>query len=317
MHYDFTHLKEFRYWVQKVLPLTYDDSLSYLEVLSKVTEYLNTTIEELNRMGDAVEYLNDLGEGWDARLEAMETRLAAMNAEIEAQNANITTKFSEIDAKFDAQDARIDDAISQLTALIQNEIEDAKRELTAIINEQLAAFAELLENNNKTLKQWVEDTLEEFKQSIPSFEDVIVVDPTTGELTDLQTALNHIYSGGKISYGALSCFEWIEVGLTWDEFENHMFYSLPQGLTCDELMRVARKHIYNVFKAAHAAYDMATGAFSNVVSQISRLAMYTANAGSLTFAEFDAMDNTVDTLVSYGKTCYDYAWNSNSFIEGV
>lgn len=192
MHYDFTHLKEFRYWVQKVLPLTYDDSLSYLEVLSKVTEYLNTTIEELNRMGDAVEYLNDLGEGWDARLAAMETRLAEMNAEIEAQNANITSKFSEIDAKFDAQDAKIDDAISQLTALIQNEIEDAKRELTAIINEQLAAFSELLEINNKTLKQWVEDTLEEFKQSIPSFEDVIVVDPTTGELTDLQTALNHI-----------------------------------------------------------------------------------------------------------------------------
>ena len=37
----------FRYWCQKVLPLVYDDSLSYYELLNKVVVYLNNTIEDV------------------------------------------------------------------------------------------------------------------------------------------------------------------------------------------------------------------------------------------------------------------------------
>lgn len=36
----------FRYWCYKVLPLVYDDSLSYYEVLCKVVDYINKMIEE-------------------------------------------------------------------------------------------------------------------------------------------------------------------------------------------------------------------------------------------------------------------------------
>jgi hypothetical protein len=38
-------LKHFRFWCQKVLPLVYDDSLSYYEVLCKVVEYINNLID--------------------------------------------------------------------------------------------------------------------------------------------------------------------------------------------------------------------------------------------------------------------------------
>lgn len=36
----------FRYWCYKVLPLVYDDSLSYYEVLCKIVDYINKMIEE-------------------------------------------------------------------------------------------------------------------------------------------------------------------------------------------------------------------------------------------------------------------------------
>lgn len=36
----------FRYWCYKVLPLVYDDSLSYYEVLCKIVDYINNMIEE-------------------------------------------------------------------------------------------------------------------------------------------------------------------------------------------------------------------------------------------------------------------------------
>lgn len=41
-------LKHFKFWCQKVLPLVYDDSLSYYEVLCKVVEYINKIIDDEN-----------------------------------------------------------------------------------------------------------------------------------------------------------------------------------------------------------------------------------------------------------------------------
>lgn len=43
---DITTMTKFKFWCQKVLPLVYDDSLSYYEVLCKVVEYINNLIAE-------------------------------------------------------------------------------------------------------------------------------------------------------------------------------------------------------------------------------------------------------------------------------
>lgn len=43
-------LQTFRYWCQKVLPLVYDDSLSYYELLCKVIDYLNKTMEDVETL---------------------------------------------------------------------------------------------------------------------------------------------------------------------------------------------------------------------------------------------------------------------------
>ena len=43
---DYKSLQPFRYWCQKVLPLVYDNSLSYYELLCKVVDYLNKAMED-------------------------------------------------------------------------------------------------------------------------------------------------------------------------------------------------------------------------------------------------------------------------------
>lgn len=45
MNGTFKSLQTFRIWCQKVLPLVYDDSLSYYEVLCKVVDYINNLID--------------------------------------------------------------------------------------------------------------------------------------------------------------------------------------------------------------------------------------------------------------------------------
>ena len=52
---EYTELTPFRYWCQKVLPLVYDDSLSYYELLCKVLDYLNKTMHDVDTLhGDVV-----------------------------------------------------------------------------------------------------------------------------------------------------------------------------------------------------------------------------------------------------------------------
>lgn len=48
-------IKDLRFWVQKVLPLVYDDSLSYYELLCKVVDKLNEIIKTINVSDDNVE----------------------------------------------------------------------------------------------------------------------------------------------------------------------------------------------------------------------------------------------------------------------
>lgn len=44
----------FRFWCQKVLPLTYDDSLSYYELLCKVVDHLNNATEDILLLDDDI-----------------------------------------------------------------------------------------------------------------------------------------------------------------------------------------------------------------------------------------------------------------------
>ena len=56
LNYDLT---TFKFWCYKVLPLVYDDSLSYYEVLCKVVDYINKLIEQDKIFGDELTKLKE------------------------------------------------------------------------------------------------------------------------------------------------------------------------------------------------------------------------------------------------------------------
>ena len=56
-------LPYFKFWCQKVLPLVYDDSLSYYEILCKVVNYINNLIDtDKDIFEDINEIKNELTE---------------------------------------------------------------------------------------------------------------------------------------------------------------------------------------------------------------------------------------------------------------
>lgn len=59
MDANYRDLKEFRFWCFKVLPLVYDDGLSYYEVICKCVDYINNLIENDKAIINDVEKLKN------------------------------------------------------------------------------------------------------------------------------------------------------------------------------------------------------------------------------------------------------------------
>lgn len=87
----------FRFWCQKVLPLVYDESLSYYEVLEKTVYKLN---EIINALGEIPSYV----EG------AIGDAVTGLNNEIEQVSNNVDTLSAHIDA--------IDELCNQILTII-------------------------------------------------------------------------------------------------------------------------------------------------------------------------------------------------------
>ena len=90
-------IKTFKFWCQKVLPLVYDDSLSYYELLCKVVNYLNKVIEDVNSIPDYIdavinEKLSDehLQELIEQFVEQIESAISANN---EHDNTNSSADY--------------------------------------------------------------------------------------------------------------------------------------------------------------------------------------------------------------------------------
>lgn len=64
--------RPFYFWCQKVLPLVYDQSLSYYEVLCKLVEGLNGLLKEIDQMQEDLE-----------RIPVIEQAISEMQQEIE------------------------------------------------------------------------------------------------------------------------------------------------------------------------------------------------------------------------------------------
>lgn len=54
------NIEKLRFWCFKVLPLVYDDSLSYYEVLCKVKNKLNEMIDSLSELSDDVKDMQEV-----------------------------------------------------------------------------------------------------------------------------------------------------------------------------------------------------------------------------------------------------------------
>lgn len=99
-------IERFKYFCQKVLPLVYDDSLSYYEVLCKVSAKLNEVIDQVNGVVEESEEINA-----DSKNTLAEARRIV--ADVENQ---LTVLEQEIDELLSDLSPAIIDVIEQMIA---------------------------------------------------------------------------------------------------------------------------------------------------------------------------------------------------------
>ena len=76
MNTDYNDLTEFRFWCFKVLPLVYDDELSYYEVICRCVDYINNLIENDKAISDDVEQLKQEMKQLQERIDKYDTSFA-------------------------------------------------------------------------------------------------------------------------------------------------------------------------------------------------------------------------------------------------
>lgn len=170
-------MKPFRFWVQTALPLVYDDSLSYYELLCKVVNYINSF------MGD---------------LTAMNSEITEYSAKVDEIKAYVEGYFSSadfealVDAALDRMaedgdfDAIIQPIIDQMASDVNETLEEVQ-ELAGGLDTRMSAIEDDVSDIN--------DKIDDIDNSIDGIEDEI--DDINTELQSIDDPWGVVFVGGQ------------------------------------------------------------------------------------------------------------------------
>ena len=88
-------------YCQKILPLVYDNSLSYYENLCRLAEIINKTINELNKISDELDSLNEniLEIVTNIVNEALQNGQIFLNTQYDSETKTLTFIFNKIESE--------------------------------------------------------------------------------------------------------------------------------------------------------------------------------------------------------------------------
>jgi hypothetical protein len=148
-----------KYWCNKILPLVYDDSLSYYEVLCKTSAKLNEVITSTNGLLDAWDtYKNDIDAAFGEYTAGLDKKFADLTDKIDADffrykdtvNAEIQDEFAAQERRLKAQDDKISAQDTQITA-----ISDKVNRFITEYNQTIAQIPDMVVD---AVNAWLNDT---------------------------------------------------------------------------------------------------------------------------------------------------------------
>lgn len=277
MYKDITPL---RFWAQKILPLTYDDSLSYYESLCKFADKVNELIDRMNL------YEEEYKDYVDEQVSFLKTYID------EQDNATKTV----LEIKMENLKNETERQINELKLKLQQTLDDVNNKL-AEYSESLVRLYDFVVSDQNRQDIYFKNLLEEFYHKIWSLIDQytnIIYNPTNGQLTTVEQAINDIWN--ILRYQAMTCIEFEWLGYSCDKWDSIGYSALDFDL-------------YSGVKYAKRICDCwminpYTGEKSLVTDVIYTL--IGMRAEGLTTEQYDAKKLTASRFDSTDITAYDF-----------
>lgn len=252
-----------------------------------------------------------------ARLTAVENEIetfeARVQAEFEALEQHFEEEFAEQTRLLNEELARVKAEIAQEMIILReevtraitefrNEVEQLKidvanaiLQLKAEVNQAIVQMYSILDANNEYVFQYVENRLDEFINSFPEVITVYVYNPCRGYVTNIQTAVNDLYSVACV--WGLTAEQYDSLQLTASEYDS-------KQLTASQYDQYGYNLLYP--NPAHYMISPFTGLYvplQEVITDLAHLHM-----GGITASGYDALELTAEYYDGLELTAFNYDW---------
>ena len=315
-----------------VLPAVYDESLSYMEALAKLTFKVNETINATNDLNDYVGLLRDVVVELNERVEHVEGEIDGFEQEVERRfnelsaqiNAEVDAKLEDVESRVSVLENTVNVTLEEFRVYMESELNRVINELTSLVNLALEELDVRFDAFSTEMRQYIEDQIEEALKKIPEITSVMVIDPTTGKLTPIQDCVNNIVS--FVAVNALTVDEFNELGFTINELNTLMVNGLPIGFTADQWMKEAKVLLIPQLPPEKAEMfadyksivrDNLSGAKVWHTRNVDINWLMWATTGTYTCGDLVDMEFTFDELVGANLTNDDWLMKGNDMLVHV
>ena len=192
---------------KKILPLVYDDSLSYYETICKFVQKLNEVIELCDGLGEDI----------------LEQAKAYTDTAIADTFADVDAKIAEVDARI-AEVNRVIGEFEEDYANFTTYITGEMLNLSEYVDDSLAGFSALMDLKIQNNNIWLLNEIQESLRDI-----LIVLNPFTGEYVTIQEMIDylsafHIVDGidyDTMNTRALTYSAWNALNMTYTDLTLH------------------------------------------------------------------------------------------------
>ena len=307
-----------RFHCYKVLPLVYDEALSYYEQLCKVLKTLNETVTAVNDLNTAVGDLSGNVTSLTERVNSMTAEIETFERQVNNTLANINLVLAQYDERFNEYEGRFDELEEELKKEIANNVKALKdyidetlanveSQITTIVQHEIDIIYEKFDEVEAELRDEMELEIANLIASIPDLTTIEVINPVTGKLSKVQVALDDIFMNTR--YNALTVDEFNHLHLSVDDCNKLMYQSVAKGWSIITWLTEAKELLNKSLK--HRMANPFNGAWENFKKNIEINTDLLRVCGCLTAAEFGALNLTVDDFNEVGATCEQIAWESN------
>lgn len=331
-------IKRLKFWCQPVLPLTYDDSLSYIETLSKVVAKVNEVIEYAEHILETAEAYTDAEVA--ALKTVLEGEIAELRADMEQFKVDVYKYIDdeqgefedEVRALFQAQKDAIDAEFATLTAQVNalvSAISDSVDTLRTYVNSQDDVIKQSIRDYHRIAIEYVDSQVEMLEQEIAAIvlESVTkVIDPCDTKQKSLQECIDNMYY--NLRSWAFQARRYDMLGLTAGEYDavngsawnydylgKWYWYQKPEIMkyvdALWERVEKALRHVYWLINKRTITHSAWTGN-KDKIRHVMDSCIQEVRTDGITAEMYDSLYLTCPEYAEYQLTSYEYDWHGLS-----